>query len=345
MATFTLYKKLSLGLLITSCFFPFTGLAQNLSSVSDLNNLLSVEINPHIPRANEKVSISIQSFRVDLNRADIAWFVNGDLVNSGTGLRSFSFTTGPRGTVSLIEIVMKPLGGIAFTKTLRIAPADVDIVWQTDAYVPPFYKGKTLYTYGTPITFVALPSFIQTDGSSLAASNLVYKWYTDTDTVFDTQSGYGKNTLSFDDASFLPRHVEVDVSSIDNTFKAHTAIDVSAESTQILLYQNNPLLGILFNTSAQNLSLVSNEITLTATPYFFNTSLRENPSMNYLWSINGSPIAEQDNNSSVTFRKEGNISGASNVGVTVKNILQGLQHSSGGAKINFGEASTPNLSF
>lgn len=344
MAIFGSHKRFLFTLILTVCFLPFVGHTQNLSNISDLNNLLSVEVNPQIPRANEKVSISIQSFRVDLNRADIAWFVNGDLKDSGTGLRSFSFTTGPRGTVSLIEIVMKPLGGLAFTKTLRIAPADVDIVWQTDGYVPPFYKGKALYTYGASITFAALPSFVQSDGSAIPANNLVYKWYADTDNVFDTQSGYGKNTLTLSEASFLPRHIEVDVSSLDNTFKAHGSIDVDAGPTQTLLYQNSPLLGILFNNSIQNLPLISNEVTLTVAPYFFSTPERESPLMSYDWSINGSPIAEQNNNSSVTFRKEGNISGSSNVSVTTKNLLQKLQQSSGGAQINFGEASN-NLSF
>ncbi len=335
--------KIFFTLLLAAGFLPFTSHAQSLSPLTELNNLLSIDIVPHTPRANEKVTISIQSFRSDLNKADIAWFLNGDLKESGKGLRTFSFTVGRLGTVSKVEVVIKPIVGDIYSKVITIAPADVDLVWQTYNYVPPFYKGRALYSYDSPISIVALPSFIKNDGTTATANTLIYKWFQDTE-VLDSQSGYGKSVLTLKDDLYIPRHIEVEVSSTDNVFKAHGEIDIEARPPQTLLYESNPLLGVLYNKAVSNVSLKASEMTLAAVPYFFTTTARSAPALTYKWSLNNNLVATQDDQSTVTFRREAAVSGNAAVNVSVGSILNKLQRASAGVFITFGKE-TSGLSF
>lgn len=319
-------------------------LAQSLSDSSDLNNLLSVDISPLNPRAHDKIDISIQSFRFDLNRADIAWFINGDLQTSGIGKRNFSFTNGGSGTYTRVQMVIKPANGPIFDKTLTFAPADVDLVYQTNNYTPPFYKGKALYTYNSPVTVVALPNFIREDGTVIPPEKLIYKWYTDTDNVFDKDSGYGKRTLSFQDELVMPQHIEVEVTAPEGGFKAYNYIDFEPSPPSVELYENNPLLGILFNKKISTLSLTAKEIDLTAIPYFFSVKNKVNSILSYDWFINNSPMPSQRDNPNITLRPEGDVSGTANVGVTIKNFIQEFQSANKNISITFGKKAS-GLSF
>ncbi len=331
-------------LLLAILFVGTQTRAQSLSDNSDLNNLLSVDVSPLNPRAHDKVDISIQSFRFDLNRADIAWFINGDLQTSGIGKRNFSFTNGGSGTFTRVQMVIKPINGPIFDKTLTFAPADVDLVYQTSNYTPPFYKGKALYTYNSPVTVVALPNFIKEDGTVIPPEKLIYKWYTDTDNVFDKDSGYGKRTLSFQDELVMPQHIEVEVTAPEGGFKAYNYIDFEPAPPQVELYENNPLLGILFNKKISNLTLVGKEINLTAIPFFFSTKDKVNSIISYDWFVNNSPMPSQQDSPNITLRPEGDTGGTANVGVTIKNFIQEFQTANKNISITFGKK-TSGLSF
>ncbi len=331
-------------LMIVSFSITIRTSAQSLSDDSSLNNLLSVDVTPLNPRAHDKVDISIQSFRFDLNRADIAWFINGDLQTSGIGKRNFSFTNGGSGTYTRVQMVIKPANGQIFDKTLVFAPADVDLIYQTNNYTPPFYKGKALYTYNSPVTVVALPNFVKEDGSVIPPEKLIYKWYTDTDNVFDKDSGYGKRTLSFQDKLVMPQHIEVEVTAPDGGFKAYNYIDFEPAPPLVELYENNALLGILFNKKVSNLTLTAKEIDLTAIPYFFSVKNKINSILSYDWFVNNNPMPSQRDNPNITLRPETATAGSANVGVTIKNFVQEFQTANKNISITFGKKAS-GLSF
>ena len=50
---------------------------------------------PEVPSPNQQVTIVVQGIGTFLGEANIIWSENGKVVQSGTGLRNFTFTTGP----------------------------------------------------------------------------------------------------------------------------------------------------------------------------------------------------------------------------------------------------------
>src|SRR3990167_742525 len=99
------------------------------------------------------------------------------------------------------------LSTIYFLLTTVVLAQSVDILWQGDTYTPPFYKGKSLWSNQSRITFVAIPQGLGNPAS------LNYKW-TKNGTVLGNINGIGKNTLSFTDSILSrPQTIRVDILS------------------------------------------------------------------------------------------------------------------------------------
>ena len=207
-----------------------------------------IDINqvPDIGEPYGPMTVSIDAYGTDLNAANISWSLNGKKVQSGFGIKSLSFTLGARGQVSTVSININPLNGLPIQKTVRITPEDVDLLWQANSYTPPFYKGKALYPPQGTITFVAVPEFV-VNGKSIDSHNLIYKWIKDT-TVLGDQSGYGKSSITVSGSVIAkPTNMQVDVSTVDGNVLGRQLLTVSPDDTEALIYENNPLYGVLFN--------------------------------------------------------------------------------------------------
>ncbi len=89
----------------------------------------------------------------------------------------------------------RPLMVTSVTKDIPITPEDLDIIWQANSYVPPFYEGKALFPPVGTVSFVAMPGFIDSNGNPVNPKKLIYTWSQDT-TVLGDKSGYGKNVLT-----------------------------------------------------------------------------------------------------------------------------------------------------
>ena len=153
----------------------------------DFAGELNVNVSPEYPKPNSTVYISLEMYTEKLDSSDISYYLNGKLEKSAKGLKNFSFTVGESSKTSSLEIVIKLHNGTSFSKILGVTPAGVDILWQADSYVPPFYRGKALYGPQSMLQLLANPSF--------GNNNLIYKWSVDGE-AFPGISGYGKNAVS-----------------------------------------------------------------------------------------------------------------------------------------------------
>ena len=173
---------------------PLISLAQiNVNVPFALSNELGVEIIPNYPRPNEPVFINLTLYTDDLNSADIGWYKNDKLVLNGKGKVNYSFVAGNVGEETKIEIRIKLLSGTSFSKSFTLNPASIDLVWEANSYVPPFYKGKALHSRQGNLKIVAMPEFVK-NGKRTAPENLVYEWSNGVD-VYQSQNGYGKSVL------------------------------------------------------------------------------------------------------------------------------------------------------
>src|SRR3989344_3006939 len=112
---------------------------------------------PEVPGPNQTVNIEAQGVGSFLGEADITWTHDGKVVQSGVGVRKYTFTTGALGQKTTVGISIDSSQGL-FSKTFSFTPSLINLVWEADTTVPPFYLGKALYSAGSSYKVVAFPT-------------------------------------------------------------------------------------------------------------------------------------------------------------------------------------------
>ena len=330
--------KRFLFLLILSSFSLSCTLFANAQSTEDLDKILTVELSPEIPGPHETVDISIDSYTYDLSHAKISWYVNGALRASEIGKKTFSFTTGDSGVTSNIKYSIQTQEGENFDKTLTITPAEVNLIWESKGYTPPFYKGKTLFSFEGEARVVAVPNLTKPDGTKYKPEELVYTWKRGMGTD-EEASGYGKNVFNFKgDIIARPTTIEVDVTNLNKTVQARGMVTINAVEPEIYVYQNDPSLGFLFNNAiTDSFNLLGSEVSLVAMPFYFNNPDQEGI---YSWAVNGNDAPEKSR--FITFRNTTGETGYSEISIDLSNETRIMQSASSQFKLNFGNSDNPS---
>lgn len=288
---------------------------------------ISVTILPSVPKPNEVVTISIETYSFDLNKSEISWYINDVLTESGTGLKSFTLQAPESGERMIVRATInKELGG-TISKSFTIAPADVDLVWQADTYSPPFYKGKSLFTRQSTITLNAIPNFVNLNtGQTIPSSSLVYEWKYNGD-VLPNSSGQGRDRLEITgDIIARPISITVTVSAIGSDLQARTSLTINTFDPEIVLYENNPIYGVMFEKALSGSFMINrNEMEISAVPYSFSAENRDDDTLTYKWLLNGQTIQTYGNRKDLVFRKTTESTGKANISITTNNEDKFLQ--------------------
>lgn len=329
-------KYFVFSIMLLFLFTPFYSLNAQVNLESgDIN----IELFPSNPGPNTEVEVILTSYVADLNSSKITWKVDGAQKISATGEKNFFFTTGDYGKTTRLEIIIETRRGDVVQKALNIKPADVDIIWESEGYIPPFYKGKSIFSYENRLTFIAIPHITNSNGVEISPKNLIYKWKNDS-FVIENASGYGKNTYSII-GSIVARTIDVDVevTDLNGETKAIGSISVPSKDPEVLFYKKSPLYGIEFQKAlVGEIKLTDKEIAVVATPYFFGSTNSYSQDFIYKWSINGQKI---NNNPLVTtqiFRQQEGVAGTSNISVSIENINKVLQLAKNSFQITFGDS-------
>jgi hypothetical protein len=301
-----------------------------------INQQITSTMSPENPAPGQSVTITLAAYGTNLNNATISWSVNGSVAQRGTGLTQFTLIAGKSGETKRVVATISPQNGPTLTQTFTVLPQDVAIIYETDGYVPPFYKGKGFYTKEGTVTLVAAPNLISPNGVRLNPNNLTYTWSVD-NTVQGSKSGYGRSAFVYT-GTILAKDtvVQVEVTSADKTTRGKAAILLSPLTPEVLLYEVNPLYGTLFNNElSSGLTLQSKEVTLAAVPFSTSATGLGDSALSYAWSINGSPIPVPSTQSYATFRNSTDQQGSSVIGISVNNKTHLLQMMRKSLNINF----------
>ncbi len=291
---------------------------------------LTITMTPKYPGPFETVNISVEDYSRDLNAVNITWTVNGVVTETGVGKKRQQVQTGALGSVTNITIKM----GSEYKK-LTLRPGVVDLLWQADTTTTPFYKGKALHSNQDPITVVAEPYFINSQGTRLDPNALIYKWKMN-GVVNDPASGSGKKTFRIVPSILMkPSRVDVEVMSTDNSFRAVSAVTISDTKPEVVFYENHPLYGIIFNKALNNRDFImtQDEVSIIAEPYYFSHEQADNNELSYNWNLNSGLVGEYQNQ--LTFRKPGSGSGRSELSLAVKNLERFMQAASANLYVQF----------
>ena len=315
-------------IIITAIIVPTGTNAIGLEG-SDVN----VEMIPENPRPNESVYVTLTSYITDINLAIITWKINGKTESSGRGAKQFSFNTGAMNTTTTLDVIITTTEGQTITKTIKTKPSSVDIIWQSEGTVPPFYKGKTLWGHENIITFIALPHITGSNGVEISSKNLVYKW-SQNGRVAESQSGYGRNTFTVVPTIISrPMNIQVEVTGVASGV-GQSSIYVAPIESSVVLYSKHPLYGIEFQkalTGTVELN-ASKEIILLAIPFYF-----KGPGLSYKWSINNIPIGNAPDSNTQVFRQKEGVSGTSRISLSVENSQRILQLAGTEFNLKFGQ--------
>lgn len=296
---------------------------------------VDISMEPNMPSPGQTVTISLQSYAVDIDASSIVWLVNGKNYNHGTGMRSIELTAPKIGGKTTIQAIIKDSGGREIKKGIVMNSGSIDIIWETDGYTPPFYRGKNPYSYQNKIKLIAIPH-ISTDGKTeINPQNLVYVWrnngkYITGDTNISSQSV----TISADN---LPRplDISVEVHTKDQKTSITKGVIIEPSKQTSELYEMNSLYGILFNKSlTDNVSLKNNEMNILAIPFGFKYNPSEK-NLLFKWSMNGEEKEDLSRNQSITLKTKGDTDGSTDINLSIINPVQILQSADTALRVNY----------
>lgn len=324
----SVFSQTPLGIDPSTLFDPNTGLP------SGITEQISIEQIPQIPKPGEVVSFRIESYLTNLNKAKITWSQDGKVLLSQTGAVTNQVQAPQSGKSSTVTITIQKETGGVLVKTITLTPADVDLIYEAETYVHPFFKGKKLFTSESTINFIALPNFVSSAGVQISASNLVYTWKIN-GTVQQSISGYGRYTFKTKGSLIeRPLQVEVEVSALNSNLKASQTLDIRSNTPELLIYENNPLLGIMYEQAVLGEFLLErSQVDFEAVPYFFSANTKDDLNMNYKWTINGVHVASKSPKENyLLLQNNENQEGRARISLVanhVQNILQSTQTSLG----------------
>lgn len=296
---------------------------------------VSLITNPKYPKAGDKVTAKIESYTVNLDKSYIVWKLNDEVRLNGIGKKSFSFTLGETSSQNDLSVSIESLDGKTITKSQNIIGADIDLLWEaTNSYVPPFYKGKALFSREGEIKVTAMPS-VNFNGNQVSPNTLSYTWEKDGNGDVKS-SGFGKNFFSYKN-SFLDKtnEIRVTVSDINNNVRLSESLLITPTEPKILFYKKEGE-DTKINQSIKNNFFIEKEgATFVALPYFFTPKNINSNDLRINWFVNNEQILNTVGKNQLFIKPAEGKNGNANIGVTIENVLTLFQTKNKNLIVNF----------
>lgn len=299
------------------------------AQTGNITSDISVSVSPENPGPLQQVTVTLNSYSLNLSAAEIQWSSDGKTVG-GVGYTSYTLTTKTIGVSTNISATISAIGAAPITKTINITPMSVDLLWEaTDSVVPPFYRGKALPTSESTVQFVAIPQIISSNGSLLSPNNFLYGW-SDNYTLNQPKSGYAKDSFTIPMDYLNPiKHVGVDVSTRSGGTASTAEMDLAPVSPKLLWYVSSPLYGPQFNhTIDTSLAVSGSDTGIIAEPYFFSPGNPASPVLQYEWNLNGQKLSVPQIPNTLFLHRQSTDTGAASLDLTVTNLSLLFQEAS-----------------
>ncbi len=235
-------------------------------------------------------------------------------------------------------IIFSVQNKVASAQNTQATSGEVDLIVEPTSYVPPFYLGKSIFTNQGTVRVVAIPNIV-IGGEKINSKNLIFDWQKDgIPSVSD--SGMGKDSIVVD-GSVPIRDIDISVNVSDSSGNtlAGSSKTISADDPKVLVYEDSPLYGILFNKAVIGDYYLGqkNELDLIAKPYFFNLSSDSGIDSTYKWAVNGNYISPSGRTNELLLKQTTtNLSGTASVSLTVNNNVRIFQYGNMSFNVNFG---------
>jgi hypothetical protein len=292
-------------------------------------NALDLSSSSSNPSPGQILIITLKSFTTDINSASINWTVNGKTVQKGTGLSAIQVTAPTLGKKLAIVAYVTTIDGIGLSASLSVGSGSVDLITESDGYVPAFFRGKLAMVYQNSLKIVAMPHIANSAGTEYDPKTLIYQWKKN-GSVLQTDSGYGKQSITIA-GDIIPREftITASVTTRDNAGQSSSMMTITPQALlPTTFYVDDPLYGPLLNKAIGEILGIGSqkEVSILAVPYGFNVKGSTASNLTLNWLINGEDHSELASHRSVILRAPETGQGSSNIELSVKsndNILQG----------------------
>ena len=272
---------------------------------------------PENPDPSSQVSISVQSYSVNLNQTTITWKYNGSVIASGLGKTSITLISPAAGKTATVSASMTPTGFDTVSASLILRPGSIDMLWEAaDAYVPPFYKGKALLSTNGLVRVTAIPSV-----NTLFQS--AFTW-TRSGSVQQQYSGVGKQSFSF---SQDPINDTEDIGvSVENTTSTTTdSVSIVPTTPSLVAYLANEGFIDYANGSTTTISTSEPGAIIRFEPYYFSTPQSVSTNLAFNMSADGQAMTGDPEINELRISRPENVSETA-ITVGVSTIAYTLQH-------------------
>lgn len=308
--------------------------------ITGLERPLTLTQSPQYPAPGEEVSLSVASYAMDLDRSTLRWYTNGTLTDEGAGETAITTTAGKLGSQTTIVVTAEDQDGILGSAEAAIIPTEVEILWESDAYAPPLYRGRTLPGPRGIIRAHALARLVRPNGSAIADSDIVYTWYKNDARI---ASGRGKSSFTFEGpALYGSEDISVVAESIDAKLRGHAKITLKATDPKVELYENHPLFGVLYHRALTgSVSTAETEQKVAAVPFFANIRSPRDEALEYEWSVNNKRIMPDPASPELLTLISRGFRGPADVSLTVRSSQDLVMRSTGAWEILFTDVIAP----
>lgn len=289
---------------IPTYIYPDASTFTGPNGVKDIKEKVYYNLLPSNPRIGDDVEIEAEMYGTPVKNATFNWTVNGKSLLQGVGANKFSFFLDTKSTV-IVNIITGE--GNTVTNKWDFNPRDTAIIWEARTYTPPFYRGKSLYT---PESSLILNAIDLDSKNPLTNTYNNYIWKVDGEVQGDF-SGVAKNTYIYKGDLLMQEPLfQVITSPISTYNKKNTdkednlaSLRVQTLKTEVFTYENDPLLGILFNKQlGSSFTFNKEESGVVAYPLYFSVGSSRN--LQYKWFANDTLASQNQNN--IAFKRTRN---------------------------------------
>jgi hypothetical protein len=285
---------------------------------------LTIDLEPAFPSPEETYTASLNDYSLPVQGAGVRWFIDGKLLEETKNQRTIDLTAPVAGKRTEIEMVLDlPSGGTVSAKRV-VEPVYLDIIVEPQTRVPAFYRGRSLPSIGSQINATAL-----VNGNQIKPEELLYTWRINNETI-EGGTLRSQNSVSFTmpRGKFATLSLEVRRVQGGETL-AKRLLDITNNTPLLHFYEKNILLGFSTKAVGDSLSLIGNELTVRAEPYYLDLNVFNRPD-HLEWEIDNTPTANPGGNPYEVTLSRTSLGGSSIIGFHVRDldqVLQGAQSS------------------
>jgi hypothetical protein len=271
---------------------------------------IGLSVEPQYPSPHSSVIISLEAYSMDTTGATIRWYIDKVEQVSARNERGIEVQTKALGQKQVVTAEITLPNNFTFNVTRDIIPSEVDIILESSAYTPAFYKGRALPGGNSIVRVIAIPHTT----SNSPANAFTYEWKQG-ETVLFGGPVKGKYTADVLMSRYDDDYITVRVTNSTGAIVGGKAILLKPVEPELHFYEENPLRGLSSRAITDSLYLIGEETTIHAEPFYMATDLSRR-TINFEWQINGGEATPGEDSHTITLRRTNEGGGSVRIDVT-----------------------------